>query len=149
MISIIIKNVPRVITFKFILFQTSPSWCLLHLYVVTCCIVKIHSCCNLQQYLFVSAESEPSFPLNHMHNTLSLLIMLITKSPNANARQSQGIRLRCRASWKGKINNFLYLFSKEIQCRQRQCKRKYEVTGLSNVIIHKVRYFIYKGSEFQ
>ena len=67
--------------------------------------------------------------------------IIIKKYPNTNARQIQGIRLRWRASRRAKINTFLCLLSKETQYRQSQCNRKYEVTVLSNVIIHESEVF--------
>ena len=93
-------------------------------------------------YLHCLSRSINYFMFDHVvvHNLTGNKTLSIKKNPNANARQSQGIRLRCRASRNGKMNNFLHLFSKETQWRQIQCKREYEVTGLSNAIIHKVRY---------
>ena len=70
--------------------------------------------------------------------------MFIKNYANANARtQPRKHRLGKQSESTGYANNFLHSFPKEVQYRQSQCKSKYELTELSNVIIYIVRHIAY------
>ena len=89
---------------------------------------------------------EREFPRPQMRD---MKCRVTKKHTYANARQIQGIRLRMHSESIG-LNEQLPASPFQRDTTQKsQCKRKYEVTVLANVIFHKVRYFIYTGREFQ
>ena len=76
------------------------------------------------------------------------MLPCVKKYPNANVRQSQGIRLSHKL--KSKLQNEQLPTStfQRDTIQTIQHKRKHKVTGLSNVIVHKLKCFIYTGSKF-
>ena len=96
----------------------------------------------LQQWklcVWIKKESNVGICLEVNRSKSGYFLLSINNYTNSNAEmQPRGYRLDTQSESTGYTNNFLCSFPKEVQCRQIQCKRKYELTYLENVIIYIV-----------